>query len=50
MFADAYEFCKVVTRRLDVADSAVRTEGPLALEWMEIAQPWIEPGRISDRA
>lgn len=50
VFADAYEFCKVVTRRLDFANSSVRADGPLAAEWMEIAQPWIEPERISDRA
>ncbi|MGH1492667.1 MAG: TIGR03084 family metal-binding protein [Acidimicrobiales bacterium] len=46
----AYEFCIVLTRRRPLADSAVQTEGPLASEWMEIAQPWIEPPRISDRA
>ncbi len=48
--ADAYEFCKVVTRRQAIADSAVEVRGDLALEWMKIAQPWIEPPRISDRA
>ena len=48
--ATAYEFCKVLTRRQPLAESAVETEGPLALEWMEIAQPWIEPPRISNRA
>ena len=46
----AYEFCKVITRRVPVQESAVRTEGELAAEWMEIAQPWIEPPRISDKA
>jgi len=46
----AYEFCKVITRRIPVADSAVETQGALATEWMEIAQPWIEPPRISDEA
>jgi uncharacterized protein (TIGR03084 family) len=46
----AYDFCKVLTRRQPLADSAVHAEGPLAIEWMEIAQPWIEPPRISDRA
>lgn len=48
--ASAYEFCKVLTRRQPLADSMVRAEGPVALQWMEIAQPWIEPPRISDRA
>lgn len=48
--ADAYEFCKVVTRRVPVAESSVVTEGPHALEWMEFAQPWIEPPTISDVA
>jgi uncharacterized protein (TIGR03084 family) len=48
--ASAYEFCKVLTRRQPLAESAVATVGPLATEWMEIAQPWIEPPRISDRA
>lgn len=48
--ASAYEFCKVLTRRQPLAESAVEAEGPLATEWMEIAQPWIEPPRISNRA
>ncbi|MFT7648532.1 MAG: hypothetical protein ACI8Y4_003284 [Candidatus Poriferisodalaceae bacterium] len=50
VIATGYEFCKVLTRRQPLADSAVQTEGALATEWMEIAQPWIEPPRISDRA
>ena len=50
VYADAYEFCKVITRRLDFGESDVRAEGPLAVEWMRIAQPWIEPEQISDRA
>ena len=48
--ATAYAFCKVLTRRQPLADSAVDAQGSLAVEWMEIAQPWIEPPRISDRA
>lgn len=48
--ATAYEFCKVLTRRQPLGDSAVKAEGALAVEWMEIAQPWIEPPRISDQA
>ena len=48
--ATAYEFCKVLTRRLPLRESTVETTGALAAEWMEIAQPWIEPPRISDEA
>ncbi|PDH67556.1 MAG: TIGR03084 family protein [Acidimicrobiales bacterium MED-G01] len=48
--ASAYEFCKVITRRTPLVDSTVETQGSLATEWMEIAQPWIEPPRISDQA
>ncbi len=48
--ATGYEFCRVLTRRIPMAESTVHAEGPLANEWMEIAQPWIEPPRISDRA
>ena len=48
--ASAYEFCLVLTRRRPLADSAVEAQGRLAVEWMEIAQPWIEPPRISDMA
>ena len=48
--ASAYEFCKVITRRTPFLDSTVRTQGASAAEWMEIAQPWIEPPRISDQA
>ena len=46
----AYEFCKVLTRRLPLRESTVETKGAFAAEWMEIAQPWIEPPRISDEA
>ena len=48
--ATAYEFCLVLTRRRPLSDSAVHAHGRLATEWMEIAQPWIEPPRISDMA
>lgn len=48
--ATAYDFCKVLTRREPLAESAVDAQGPLAVEWMQIAQPWIEPPRISDVA
>ena len=50
ILTDGYEFCKVITRRVPVDESAVKTEGDLAAEWMQIAQPWIEPPRISDKA
>ena len=46
----AYEFCKVITHRQTLAESTIEPSGELAVEWMEIAQPWIEPPRISDRA
>ncbi len=45
-----YDFCKVLTRREPLAASALVTEGPGATGWMEIAQPWIEPPRISGMA
>ncbi len=48
--ATAYEFCLVLTRRRPLSDSAVHALGRLAIEWMEIAQPWFEPPRISDMA
>ena len=48
--AAAYEFCLVLTRRRPLSDSAVHARGRLAIEWMEIAQPWFEPPRISDMA
>ena len=48
--ATAYEFCLVLTRRRPLSDSAVHARGRLAIEWMEIAQPWFEPPRISDMA
>ncbi|MBM36791.1 MAG: maleylpyruvate isomerase family mycothiol-dependent enzyme [Actinomycetota bacterium] len=50
VISSAYEFCKVLTRRTPLRDSKVQTKGVWATEWMEIAQPWIEPPRISDQA
>lgn len=50
VMASAYEFCKVITRRVPIADSSVKTQGAPAKKWMEIAQPWIEPPVISDEA
>ena len=41
-----YEFCKVLTRRVPLSASALETKGDGATQWMEIAQPWIEPPRI----
>ena len=46
----AYEFCKVLTRRIPAADSTLETVGDVAARWVEIAQPWIEPPRVSDKA
>lgn len=36
-------FCLVVTRRRHIADTDLVTEGPLAREWMEIAQAFAGP-------
>jgi uncharacterized protein (TIGR03084 family) len=35
---DALEFCLVVTQRRHLADTSLRVEGPVAREWMTIAQ------------
>ncbi len=34
----AFDFCLVVTQRRNIADTALRVTGPLAAEWMGIAQ------------
>jgi uncharacterized protein (TIGR03084 family) len=39
----ALDFCLVVTRRRHAADTALQTEGPLAAEWMAIAQAFAGP-------
>jgi uncharacterized protein (TIGR03084 family) len=39
----AEDFCLVVTQRRHRADTDLRIEGPLALEWMEIAQAFAGP-------
>jgi uncharacterized protein (TIGR03084 family) len=44
----ALDFCLVVTQRRHIADTALKTEGPLAEEWMSIAQAFAGgpgPGR-----
>jgi uncharacterized protein (TIGR03084 family) len=45
---DAFEFCRVVTQRTDVADTALHVAGAAAQEWIEIAQAYAGapgPGR-----
>ena len=51
----ALDFCLVVTQRRHPADTGLKVEGPLAGEWIEIAQafagppgPGREPGQFSD--
>ncbi len=39
----AEDFCLVVTRRRHIDDTALRTHGALAREWMEIAQAFAGP-------
>ena len=39
----AVEFCLVVTQRRHVADTALRAEGPVAIEWLAIAQAFAGP-------
>jgi uncharacterized protein (TIGR03084 family) len=44
----ALDFCLVVTQRRHIADTALKAEGPLAQEWMGIAQAFAGspgPGR-----
>ena len=40
---DAVDFCLVVTQRRHPADTGLRIEGPLATEWMTIAQAFAGP-------
>jgi uncharacterized protein (TIGR03084 family) len=40
---DALEFCLVVTQRRHVDDTSLEMEGPLAREWMSIAQAYAGP-------
>ncbi len=51
---DAHEFCLVVTQRRHLADTALIVEGPLAIDWMAIAQAFAgapgtgrEPGQFA---
>jgi uncharacterized protein (TIGR03084 family) len=46
----ALDFCLVVTQRRHPADSAVVAEGPLAKEWMDIAQAFAGPPGAGRRA
>jgi len=39
----ARDFCLVVTRRRHVADTDLVVEGPVATEWMSIAQAFAGP-------
>jgi uncharacterized protein (TIGR03084 family) len=39
----ALDFCLVVTQRRNIADTALRVTGPLATEWMGIAQAFAGP-------
>ncbi len=40
---DATEFCLVVTQRRNVADTALVVAGPVATQWMQIAQAFAGP-------
>ena len=40
---DATEFCLVVTQRRNVADTALIVSGPVATQWMQIAQAFAGP-------
>jgi uncharacterized protein (TIGR03084 family) len=40
---EALDFCLVVTQRRNVADTELVVEGPLAIEWMSIAQAFAGP-------
>ena len=54
---DALEFCLVVTQRRHVDDTSLEIDGPLAREWMSIAQAYAgppgagrKPGQFATRA
>jgi uncharacterized protein (TIGR03084 family) len=50
---DATEFCLVVTQRRNVADAALAISGPVATQWMQIAQAFAGPpgeGRAPTKA
>jgi uncharacterized protein (TIGR03084 family) len=40
---DAVEFCGVVTQRCNVADTSLAITGPVATQWMQIAQAFAGP-------
>ena len=45
---EALDFCLVVTQRVPVGSTALRTEGPAATEWMAIAQAFAGPPTLTD--
>ncbi len=45
---DALAFCLVVTQRVPVGSTDLRTEGDAALEWMELAQAFAGPPTLTD--
>lgn len=47
---DALDFCLVVTQRRLVGATALETVGPLAAEWMAIAQAFAGPPTVTDSA
>ncbi len=46
----AEDFCLVVTQRRHVADTALRTRGDIAGEWMRVAQAFAGPPGVGRRA
>ena len=54
MTGPALDFCLLVTQRRHLADTAVKADGPLAEEWLSIAQAFAgspgagrEPGQFA---
>ena len=47
---DAVEFCLVATQRRHVADTSLAVVGPVAAQWMEIAQAFAGPAGAGRRA
>jgi uncharacterized protein (TIGR03084 family) len=45
---EALDFCRVVTQRVPVGSTDLRTEGAAALEWMELAQSFAGPPTLTD--
>ena len=44
----ALDFCLIATQRRLPADTAIETEGPLAEEWIGIAQAFAGPPTVPD--